>query len=157
MSYYVHGGAALESVSCDYAEWSAFSTWWMSDEVGSVAIDSDGAVHMLGLGSAGVSSAGVGSGCVSVPVSGKFVTGAYYTEGYSSVLPTELDLLVLFPAVSSALGGYMTSSEAVVTGCHCSSGEISDDVVGEVPDKIVKSTGSLHLGGFVTVVSVVEG
>lgn len=57
----------------------------------------------------------------------------------------------------SALGGYITSAYAKVRGDHEASGEISDDVAGEVPDKAVKVPGSGHFGGFTTLKSVEMG
>lgn len=53
--------------------------------------------------------------------------------------------------MSTALGGYILSSYAEDTLCKTdAAGIMSDDVVGERPDKAVCSSGPLHLGGLYT-------
>lgn len=54
-------------------------------------------------------------------------------------------------SVPTALGGYMLPSYAEDAVCYTdAAGIMSDDVVGERPDKAVCSSGPFHLGGLYT-------
>lgn len=104
-----------------------------------------------------MSSAGAVEVKVTVHVKKPLSAGAYYTEGYTLVNHTENSESELLPPRSAALGGYMYSARAKDHGIHETSGRIRDDVVGEVPDKAVRVTGSGHLGGLKTDKSLKEG
>lgn len=94
---------------------------------------------------------------VTVHVKKSLSAGAYYTEGYALVNHTEYLDSEFLPPRSTALGGYIYSATAKDHGEPETSGCICDDVVGEVPDKAVRVTGSGHLGGLKADKSLKEG
>lgn len=61
------------------------------------------------------------------------------------------------PSRSAALGGYSYTATAEDHIKTKTTGKICDDVVGEVPDKVVRITGTLHLGGTETDKAVENG
>lgn len=147
----------MESVLCNYLVDSFGTTWIVRCEVGIVFVDTDAPGVMGGFGSAVVSSAGNSMVKVSVSVVGRFPALANYSEGYSSLFPSKCFGGFAFYSGTAALGGYISPADACGAGNHCSSGCLSDDVVGEVPDKAGKTSGSFHFGGLETDCPVVEG
>lgn len=117
-------------------------------------LDIDGVVYIVGLGLVGVLLVGVGVVCLLVWVLEVLVVGVYYMEGYLLVLLMEDDLLEVLFVVLLVFGGYIQLVVVDWIGQYCLLGEILDDVVGEVFDKIVKLMGLLYLGGLQLVVLV---
>lgn len=112
----------------------------MSDDT-----DATGTINRFG--PFGVSPAGARPGKMTVRVKNKCTTGTDYSEGYVPLVNTDNNTFP-FPSRTIVLGGYMLSHPAYDPGAHEITGLISDDVVGEVPDKTVKSANSGHFGGF---------
>lgn len=108
--------------------------------------DLDGIVVIEGLGLVGVLFIGVNVVKMFVFMYNLFLVGVYYIVGYIYVNCFEIEFkFLLFLLVVS--GGYIELVLMKVDNEFEIIGEIRDDVVGEVYDKVVCIFGFVYLGG----------
>lgn len=119
--------------------------------------DIDVVVYIVGLGLVGVLLVGVIVGCLLVFVWNVLVIFVYYMEGYLLVLMLEDNFLDFLFVVLLVFGGYMQFISVIGIGQYELLGELIDDVVGEVFDKIVKLLGLDYSGGLMLLKMVLQG
>lgn len=109
--------------------------------------DLDGIVYIVGFGLVGVFFVGIFIGCFLVYGWNILVVVVYYMEGYFFVLMFEEDKFEFLFIVLLVFGGYIMMVKVFGIGEYEVLGELVDDVVGEVFDKMVKLFGFDYLGG----------